>query len=402
MDTHKKKFQILFSLLLIMFLHSRCSTNSKQEHECRFWGIIFSGEPHYLNTLIRTHLESLGKLGAYNPNGWGLGYFVESENDTILPVIQRGGPPALYDPRYPVATQELIRNVTNSAVAHVRKGSSGPIGGIPDPHPFRRQCINRKFDMLFAHNGTINTDILLRLISLINPSYLEQNPPDYEPNYLDSDLYAILLVEIMDLYPDLTIQECIKTAIIKLDSALGNGNAQLNFVMTDGYTLWALNFTKNEPRAITVYYYPDSLVSNFWVVASQPLDTLTHLWVEIPNLHLAMLRPNEPVQLISIANKNSLEGKKVFSKNFFITPNPFNRSVSINYYLPSSSFVNIDIYDGAGRHIRKLYSEFQNPGEYKISWDGCDDDHILLPNGTYFCHIQSENEFRVLKVILMN
>ncbi len=394
-----KKFQNISSLLLVIVFVCKCSLNPRKEHECRFWGIIFSGEPQYLNTIIRTHLESLGKLGANNPDGWGLGYFVKSESDTILPVIRRGGPPAFYDPRYPVATEELIRNVANSAVAHVRRGSSGPTGGIPDPHPFRRQCINRKFDMLFAHNGTINTDILLRLISIINPSYLEQNPPDYEPNYLDSDLYSIILVEIMDLYPDLTVEECIKLGITKLDSALGTNNAQLNFVMSNGTALWALNFTKDEPEAITVYYYPDSLISGFWVVASQPLDTSNQGWVEIPNRTIACFKPGEPVRLIPIYQKFDIQNKDA-TRNFVLQPNPFNKSVNINYYVSQPGIVRINIYDGSGRLVRRLLDEFKISGEYNIIWDGSDEANILLPNGIYFCYIQNEMEKKVLKAIL--
>ncbi|MEO0094885.1 MAG: class II glutamine amidotransferase [candidate division WOR-3 bacterium] len=391
----------LFYLFLICTFVISCRQKLEQSHECRFWGIIFSQNIPAINDIITTHLDSLRKLGANNPDGWGIAYFIESHSDTILPIIRRGEPSAPLDPRYSEMTRELIRNVTHSAVAHVRKGSSGPTGGIPNPHPFRRQCINRRFDMLFAHNGTINTDILLRLISVINPTYLEQNPPDYAPNYLDSDLYSILLVEVMDAYPDLSIEECIKIAVVKLDSALGMSNAQLNFVMSSGNTLWALNFTKSEPRAITVYYYPDSSVSNFWVVASQPLDTSSQKWIEIPNRTIACLKPNEPVHLIPIYQKFDQRGKDA-TKNFILQPNPFNKSVNINYYVSKPGIVKINIYDEPGRLVRRLLHEFKISGEYSVIWDGLDDHQNPLANGTYFCHIKNENEVKSLKIILIN
>lgn len=354
-----------------------------------------------ITDIIMTHLESLQELGATNPDGWGMGYYVESISDTILPVIRRGEPSAPVDPRYAEMVQEVVRNVTNSAVAHVRKGSSGPTSGIPDPHPFRRKCINRKFDMLFAHNGTINVDILLRLIFTINPLYLEQNPPDYYPNYLDSDLYSILLVEVMDSYPDLTIEECIKLAVIKLDSALSANEAQLNFVMSSGNTLYALNFTRSEPRAITAYYYPDSLISDFWVVASQPLDTLSHEWVEIPNRTLACFKPNEPVRLIKIYPK--FDNIAFYSdENFVIQPNPFTEMVTINYFVSQPGIVKIRIYDKSGRLVRRLLNEFKITGRYNINWDGLDDNMDRLPTGIYFCHIQDEYDTKVLKVVFIN
>ncbi|MEO0206729.1 MAG: class II glutamine amidotransferase, partial [candidate division WOR-3 bacterium] len=376
-----------------------CREHLDQYHECRFWGIIFSGNTPIISDIITSHLDSLCKLGANNPDGWGIAYFIESQSDTILPVIRRGEPSAPLDPRYSEVTRELIRNVTHSAVAHVRRGSSGPTGGIPDPHPFRRQCIRRKFDMLFAHNGNINVDILVRLISDINPFYLEQNPPDYSPNYLDSDLFAILMVEVLDMNPDLPVEECIKMAIVKLDSMLETSTAQLNFVMSSGNTLWALNFTKSEPKAITVYYYPDSLVSDFWIVASQPLDTSTQEWVEIPNRTLACFRPGDPVHLIPIYQKFDQTGKDA-TRNFIPQPNPFNKSVNINYNVPQPGIVKINIYDESGRLVRRLLHEFKVSGEYSVVWDGVDDNQNPLTNGIYFCHIQNENEVTVLKTIL--
>ncbi|MEO0126892.1 MAG: class II glutamine amidotransferase [candidate division WOR-3 bacterium] len=402
MSQRKNKDISYFTFLFIILSFTiSCRKNLEQNHECRFWGIILSENSPAISDIITTHLDSLRKLGANNPDGWGIAYFIESYSDTILPVIRRGEPSAPLDPRYSEMTKELLRNVKNSAVAHVRKGSSGPTGGIPDPHPFRRQCINRRLDILFAHNGTINTDILLRLISAINPLYLEQNPPDYSPNYLDSDLYSILLVEVMDAYPDLSIEECIKIAVVKLDSALGMSNAQLNFVMSSGNTLWALNFTKSEPRAITVYYYPDSLISNFWVVASQPLDTSTQKWVQIPNRTIACLKPGEPVHLIPIYQKYDRTGKDA-TKNFILQPNPFNKSININYYVSKPGIVKINIYDESGRLVRRLLDEFKIAGEYVITWDGRDEANIILPNGIYFCHIQNENELKNLKIIFVN
>jgi predicted glutamine amidotransferase len=393
--------KINFLLIIIFFIFLiNCSSPSGKNHECRFWGIIFSTDSLIVNPLIRTHLESLRALGVNNPDGWGFGYYLESKSDTLLPVLRRGEPSAPLDPRYPETVEELTRNIKKSAVAHVRRGSSGPTSGIPDPHPFRRKCINRRFDMLFAHNGTINTDILLKLIELINPFYLEQNPPDYAPNYLDSDLYSILLVEVMDEYPDLTIEECIKMAIIKLDSALGTNKAQLNFVMSSGNTLWALNFTRAEPKAITVYYYPDSIVSKYWVIASQPLDSFSQRWVEIPNRTLVCLRPNEPVRLIPIYQKFDLSGRDI-SKNFLIQPNPFNKLVKIDYSVDLPGIVTIDVYDGSGRFVRKLLNEFKISGKYTLIWDGCDDNNNPLPDGVYFIHLKTYNQERVLKTIFI-
>ncbi len=393
------KINLQTKLFLLILVLAGCNAPSEQNHECRFYGIIFSEINPKLNLLIKLHLDSLRHLGVNNPDGWGIGYFVPSPSDTLLPVIRRGEPSAPLDPRYTETIDEVLRNVANSAIGHVRKGSSGPISGIPDPHPFRRKCINRKFNMLFAHNGTIEEEVLFKLISQINPFYLEQNPPDYSPNYLDSDLWAILIIEILDTYPDLSIEECLKMAVVKLDSALNLQNAELNFVMSTGNTLWALNFTKSEPKAITAYYYPDSMVSSFWIVASQPLDTITQNWVEIPNHTLVCLKPDEPVRLIPIFQKFDISKTKEH-KVFHHYPNPFNHSVAINYYVSENNPVSISIYDESGRFVKRLIQESSIPGAYTVYWDGTDEKGIVLPNGIYFCHIKNRGEEKILKLIL--
>jgi len=393
------KINFWTGFLILGCLLNGCNLHSEKKHECRFWGIIFSEKTPKINNLIKTHLDSLRQLGSNNPDGWGMGYFVPSLNDILLPVIRRAEPSAPIDPRYSEIINEVIRNVEKSAVAHVRKGSSGLTSGIPDPHPFRRKCINRKFDMLFAHNGNINVDVLLSLIFYINPFYLEKNPPDYAPNYLDSDLWAIFLTEIMDTYPGLTIEECIKMAVIKLDSALVLQGAQMNFVMSEGSIIWALNFTKSEPKAITVYYYPDLLISDYWVVASQPLDTLTQKWVEIPNRTLVCLKPDEPVRLIPIFRKFDTIWIKD-SNDFFNHPNPFNHTVAINYYVSKNGPVSINIYDESGRLVKRLIQGLEIQGEYTAYWDGVDDKGVYSAGGIYFCHIKDTNKEKVLKLIL--
>ncbi len=386
--------------LLILVYNGHTHRNQKLElfHECRFWGIIFSEKTPTIDSLITTHLDSLCKLGTNNPDGWGIGYFIRSVGDSLLPLIRRGEPSAPLDPRYFDAVHELMRNMDRTTIAHVRRGSSGTTSGIPDPHPFRRKCLRRNFDMLFAHNGTINVNILQKLIENINPSYLEQNPPDYNPNYLDSDLWAILVVEILDMYPDLSIEECLRMAVTKLDSALETQTAQLNFVMSSGNTMWALNFTRSEPKAITVYYYPNDLVSNYWVTASQPLDTFNQKWVEIPNRTLARFRSNEPVLLIPIYRKQDMT---IMSnrKNAQGRPNPFNQFVAIDYYVSETGPVTINIYDESGRLVRNLFDEIQTRGQYTIYWDGHGNNHLPVANGIYFCKVKDMKNETVLKFV---
>ncbi|MEO0141971.1 MAG: class II glutamine amidotransferase, partial [candidate division WOR-3 bacterium] len=345
----------------------KCSKEERYQHNCRFWGITFSKNTPQIEETIRRQLDSLRALSLNNPDGWGIGYFFAIDSFSFLPVIRRGEPEAAFDPRYQESVDEIIKYGNRTALVHIRRGTSGPVSGIPNPHPFRRRCINRRFDMLFAHNGTIPVDVLSGLINQINPFYLKYNPPDYSPNFLDSDLFGILLVEVIDTYLQMTIEECIRLAIVKLDSALGPRSGEMNFVMTDGKTLWALNFTRSIPGSITAYFYPATEISDFWIAASQPLDTFSSLWIEIPNKTLVCLKPDTQPILIPIYSKQKPDQPFIMSANSN-HPNPFSKMTEINYSLAEYSTVEIIIYDQNGRRTKNLLRAIQLPGEYTVLW----------------------------------
>ncbi len=389
---------ILFFIFAIFIIVG--SKRERYQHSCRFWGITFSENTSLVKETTRRHLDSLKTLSLGNPDGWGIGYFSLADSLFYLPVIRRGEPQAVFDPRYDDAVSEILKYARSTAIAHIRRGTSGPTSGIPDPHPFRRRCINRRFDMLFAHNGTIPVDVLLRLINEINPIYLKYNPPDYSPNLLDSDLFGILLVEVMDTYSQLTIEECIRLAMVKLDSALGPGFAQMNFVMTDGITLWALNFTKSIPRGISAYFYPANEISDFWIAASQPLDTFSSQWIEIPNKTFVCLKPHTKPVLIPIYSKEKPDQPFMTGRNFNY-PNPFSDMTEIHYTLPDYSTVEIAIYDQCGRRLKNLLKAIQPPGQYTVLWDGTDDTKEELAAGIYFCQVTINKKRALLKVVLM-
>ena len=50
-------------------------------------------------------------------------------------------------------------------------------------------------------------------------------------------------------------------------------------------------------------------------------------------------------------------------------PNPFNPRTIINYELPITNYVTLDIYNLLGQKVATLVSENQNAGSYNIEWD---------------------------------
>jgi hypothetical protein len=77
-------------------------------------------------------------------------------------------------------------------------------------------------------------------------------------------------------------------------------------------------------------------------------------------------------------------------------PNPFNPSTTIEYEIPNSSNVKIEIFDVLGRKIETLMNKEQIPGNYKIYFDGS-----KFSSGIYFYRITAGNFIQTKKMILI-
>ena len=77
-------------------------------------------------------------------------------------------------------------------------------------------------------------------------------------------------------------------------------------------------------------------------------------------------------------------------------PNPFNPRTLINYELPVTNLVEINIYNLLGQKVAVLVSEEQRTGYYHVEWDATG-----FSSGIYFYTIKSGDFYAVRKMILM-
>ncbi len=78
-----------------------------------------------------------------------------------------------------------------------------------------------------------------------------------------------------------------------------------------------------------------------------------------------------------------------------IYPNPVSSSASIEYTVPTKSFVSLKIFDMSGREISTLVNEKKQKGDYKIEFQ-----RKGLPDGTYLYRIQTVNFVETKKFVL--
>jgi hypothetical protein len=83
------------------------------------------------------------------------------------------------------------------------------------------------------------------------------------------------------------------------------------------------------------------------------------------------------------------------------SPNPFNPSTTIKYYLPEKCRVRLEIYDISGRRIASLVSGEQEKGRYAAEWNGKDDRGGSVVSGVYFYKLAAGKETISRKMVLI-
>ncbi len=82
-------------------------------------------------------------------------------------------------------------------------------------------------------------------------------------------------------------------------------------------------------------------------------------------------------------------------------PNPFNAGTTFEFTLESSGFVEVMIYNAAGKRIRTLEQNLFAAGIYQIPWNGKTDQGEAAPSGLYFASINTEHWRQTLKLTLL-
>lgn len=115
--------------------------------------------------------------------------------------------------------------------------------------------------------------------------------------------------------------------------------------------------------------------------------------------YVAYVFRQPPPIVVNVASEFAPISEKFnLSQNY---PNPFNPSTSINFEIPTSSHVRIEIYDINGQKIRDLINNFKEKGNYNVSWDGKDNYGNLVSTGSYFYQIQIDNSVQTKKMIML-
>jgi len=176
---------------------------------CRLFGLIANGDVDITFSMLEAG-NGFKHLARNNPDGWGLGWY---ENGKARIYKKEGS--ALNSDEFDSKVKEINSNIV---IAHVRKASSG-CSRQENSHPFEYK------NWIFAHNGTVNKD---RLLKLLKPPFSN----DFTSDPIDSEIYFRLIMQYIqgDNNP-------VKGIIGAVEKAIGD-DAGANFVLSDGESLY--------------------------------------------------------------------------------------------------------------------------------------------------------------------
>jgi hypothetical protein len=79
-----------------------------------------------------------------------------------------------------------------------------------------------------------------------------------------------------------------------------------------------------------------------------------------------------------------------------VYPNPFDGSITFEYFLDEDALVNFSILDHLGRQVALLVNEKQHKGRQVVAWNAKN-----LPPGVYYCRLKTGNQIISKKIIKM-
>ncbi len=102
---------------------------------------------------------------------------------------------------------------------------------------------------------------------------------------------------------------------------------------------------------------------------------------------------NSQAQVIAACETVGID-EVIAESGFSIYPNPFTGQLSIEFNLPQTSLVSIQIFNAMGAKVAELQHGKLPAGQQQFTWHAGD-----LPKGLYFCRVQAGNELATRKIL---
>ncbi|HTW92189.1 MAG TPA: FlgD immunoglobulin-like domain containing protein [bacterium] len=81
-------------------------------------------------------------------------------------------------------------------------------------------------------------------------------------------------------------------------------------------------------------------------------------------------------------------------------PSVLSRNVAVAFALPRPADVSLALYDATGALVRQLRRGNTAAGQYRLNWDGTDDEGRLVPAGVYYCRLKADDLLSTQKLVV--
>lgn len=82
-------------------------------------------------------------------------------------------------------------------------------------------------------------------------------------------------------------------------------------------------------------------------------------------------------------------------------PNPFNPETNINFELPASQDVSLEVYNILGQNVKSLANGVYDAGYHTVSWNGTNNNGENVPSGIYFYSLKTADFSKTNKMMLI-
>ena len=371
---------------------------------CKLWavctssGTTFSNLSEESSSMIQNELNSFYYQSAMMLDGWSILGYQDSAHQETTSICRSPNTAPNDSSLYWETVENLMSNERGIiGMGHLRVATSGS-NSIPNPHPWIFQNEDTVFSLM--HNGTVNKDLLLNLItdSGTDSSWIETHPPQtfgggqwsesgWE-SVVDSELILLHVMKKINLLGDCI--EGFKAGISDLVNA-GVNAGQLNLIFSDGYSL--LVFGGASGLFVNEH-------SEFTAVMTQPTDDQYHHWQSIANEELIYIDPDTLLRLRNFIINDLDDNPEIPPTKFQISkayPNPFNGSVNFKLNGFGNEEVSISIYSIMGTMVDQFYVLTSLSEGQIVQWNP----DSRLASGTYFINVAAGTFQETQKILFI-
>jgi glutamine amidotransferase len=219
-----------------------------------------------------------------NADGYGVGWYAPDGN----PAVYTNPMPIWSDVNLPHLGRTLS---TDLWMANVRSATAGLPACPMNTQPFWDE------ELLFMHNGLIKDFALSARTAMrqfLDPTVEAQVHGNTDSEYLFAVLRHLLLDD-----EELAVEEAISELFSLAEDWVGEREALLNLVVSDGDRIYATRHALNHEAPSLYYTTDDEQFPGGQVVASEALSE-TGVWQAVPEHNILILDPEEPPELLAL------------------------------------------------------------------------------------------------------